>query len=121
MPWAPVRRSSRRWRTAIDPAAAKALPRIGDFQRFDVERILMLKPDLVLAWNHGNPGRELAQLEAAGLRLYYLEPRRLDDVPRALKRIGACWATSARASNVPGRCAPRSTLRRAMPPPEPVR
>ncbi len=71
------------------PAAARALPRIGDFQRFDVERILMLKPDLVLVWNHGNPGRELAQFEAAGLRLYYLEPRRLDDVPRALERIGA--------------------------------
>ena len=70
------------------PAAARALPRIGDFQRFDVERILMLKPDLVLVWNHGNPGRELAQLEAAGLRLYYLEPRRLEDVSRALERVG---------------------------------
>ena len=70
------------------PAAAGALPRIGDFQRFDVERILMLKPDLVLAWNHGNPSRELAQLEAAGLRLFYLEPKRLDDVARALERVG---------------------------------
>jgi len=70
------------------PAAAKMLPRVGDFQRFDVERILTLKPDLILAWNHGNPARELAQLEAAGLRLYYLEPRRLDDVPRALERVG---------------------------------
>jgi iron complex transport system substrate-binding protein len=71
------------------PEAAKALPRIGDFQRFDVERIVALKPDLVLAWNHGNPSRELAQLEAAGLHLYYLEPKRLDDVPRALERLGA--------------------------------
>ena len=70
------------------PAAAKALPRIGDFQRFDVERILALKPDLVLAWNHGNPSRELAQLEAAGLRLYYLEPKRLEEVPRAIERVG---------------------------------
>ncbi|MEP7056400.1 MAG: cobalamin-binding protein [Caldimonas sp.] len=70
------------------PEAARAVPRIGDYQRFDVERILLAKPDLVLAWNHGNPGRELAQLEAAGLRLYYLEPKRLDDVPRALERIG---------------------------------
>jgi iron complex transport system substrate-binding protein len=70
------------------PKEAKAVPRVGDHQRFDVERILLLKPDLVLAWYHGNPGRELAQLEAAGLPLYYLEPRRLDDVARALERVG---------------------------------
>jgi iron complex transport system substrate-binding protein len=70
------------------PEAAKAVSRVGDYQRFDIERILLLKPDLVLAWYHGNPGRELAQLEAAGLPLYYLEPRRLDDVPRALERVG---------------------------------
>jgi iron complex transport system substrate-binding protein len=70
------------------PNEAKSVPRVGDHQRFDIERILLLKPDLVLAWHHGNPGRELAQLEAAGLPLYYLEPRRLDDVARALERVG---------------------------------
>jgi iron complex transport system substrate-binding protein len=70
------------------PAAARAVPRIGDYRRFDIERLLTLKPDLVLVWHHGNPGRELAQLEAAGLRLYRLEPRRLADVPRALERVG---------------------------------
>ena len=70
------------------PEQARAIPHIGDYRRFDVERLLTLKPDLVLAWHHGNPGRELAQLEAAGLRLYRLEPRRLADVPRALERVG---------------------------------
>ena len=70
------------------PDEARAVPRVGDYQRFDIERILLLKPDLVLAWHHGNPSRELAQLAAAGLPLYHLEPRRLDDVPRALERVG---------------------------------
>lgn len=70
------------------PEAARSVAKVGDHQRFDIERILLLKPDLVLAWQHGNPGRELAQLEAAGLPLYRLEPRRLDDVPRALERVG---------------------------------
>ncbi len=77
------------------PAAARTLPRIGDFQRFDVERILALKPDLVLVWNHGNPGREVGQLEAAGLRLFYLEPRRLDDVAVALERVGVLLGHAA--------------------------
>jgi iron complex transport system substrate-binding protein len=77
------------------PPAVKDVPRIGDYQRFDVEKILSLKPDLVVAWNHGNPGRELRQLEDAGLRLFYLEPIRLDDVPRALARVGALLGRGA--------------------------
>ena len=75
--------------TSDYPTQAKAVERIGDYQRLDVERILSLKPDLILVWLHGNAGRELAQLEAAGLRLFYLEPRRLDDVARSLSRVGA--------------------------------
>jgi iron complex transport system substrate-binding protein len=75
--------------TSDYPEEAKRVPRIGDYQRLDVERILALKPDLILVWHHGNQGRELAQLEAAGLRLFYLEPKRLEDVPRTLSRVGA--------------------------------
>ncbi|HEX6707987.1 MAG TPA: cobalamin-binding protein [Albitalea sp.] len=75
--------------TSNYPEAATRVPRIGDYQRLDVERILALKPELVLVWHHGNQGRELGQLEAAGLRLFYLEPKRIDDVPRTLVRVGA--------------------------------
>ena len=70
------------------PQAARSVPVVGDSRRFDLERILTLKPDLVLAWYHGNADRGLAQLEAVGLRLYRIEPRRLDDVPRVLERVG---------------------------------
>jgi iron complex transport system substrate-binding protein len=83
--------------TSNFPEEAKRVPRIGDYQRLDVERIVSLQPDLILVWHHGNQGRELAQLEAAGLRLFYLEPRRLDDVPRALLRIGALVGREAPA------------------------
>lgn len=81
--------------TSNFPQEAQRIPRIGDYQRLDVERILALKPDLVLVWYHGNQGRELAQLEAAGLRLFYLEPRTLDDVARSLIRIGALVGRTA--------------------------
>lgn len=81
--------------TSNYPEAATRVPRIGDYQRLDVERILALKPELILVWHHGNQGRELGQLEAAGLRLFYLEPRRIDDVPRALSRVGALLGREA--------------------------
>ena len=57
--------------------------------RLDVERVIALRPDLVLIWQRGNTSRELAQLEAAGLPVFRLEPQRLDDVVRAIERLGA--------------------------------
>jgi len=79
------------------PSEARALPLVGDALRFDVERLLALHPDLVIAWQHGNPERALAQLEAAGITLYRLEPQRLDDVAVALERIGTLLGTAALA------------------------
>ena len=70
------------------PAAARAIARVGDAGRVDVERVIALRPDLVLIWQRGNTSRELEQLEAAGIRLFQLEPRRLDDVARAIERLG---------------------------------
>lgn len=70
------------------PEAARTLPRIGDHARFDVERLLLLKPDLVLAWLSGNPDREVRALEAAGLRVVRLESQRLAEVPASLERVG---------------------------------
>jgi iron complex transport system substrate-binding protein len=70
------------------PPAARALPRVGDAQRVDLERVVALKPDLVLAWRHGNPGGQIARLEALGLPVFQLEPRRLAEVPVALERVG---------------------------------
>ncbi len=77
---------------SLHPEAARSLPHIGDHRRLDVERVLSLAPDLVLAWHHGNNGREIAQLQAAGLTFFFLEPRRLGDVPRALERVGELFA-----------------------------
>lgn len=71
------------------PPAARAIERIGDAGRLDVERVIALRPDLVLIWQRGNTSRELEQLEGAGIRLFRLEPRRLDDVARAIERLGA--------------------------------
>ena len=49
------------------PAAAKKLPRVGSYARVDVEAIVALKPDLVLAWDSGNPPASIAQLRKLGL------------------------------------------------------
>ena len=104
------------------PAAARAIPRIGDVSRIDVERLLALKPDLVVVWRHGNTNRELEQLENAGLRLFRLEPQRLDDVVAAIERLGRVLGTEATAA--PAAAAMRgrlATLRRRHAGDAPVR
>jgi iron complex transport system substrate-binding protein len=79
------------------PEAAKGLPQVGDSSRLDAERILLLKPDLLLGWVSGNPAAEIARLERLGLPLYAVEPARLADVPRVLRAIGALAGTAAEA------------------------
>lgn len=80
------------------PAESRNVARIGDAGRIDVERVLALRPDLVLVWQRGNLGRELEQLERAGVRLFQLQPQRLDDVARAIERLGTLLGHQAEAS-----------------------
>lgn len=70
------------------PEAAKTLPRVGDIQRINLERILALKPDLVVAWRGGNRAADLHRLRQLGLPLLHTEARSLSDVPRLLRLIG---------------------------------
>ncbi len=79
------------------PEAARGLPTVGDAARLDAERILLLRPDLVLAWRSGNPAAEVARLERLGLPVFVVEPARLGDVPRLLRTIGALAGTQAEA------------------------
>jgi len=80
------------------PEAARRIPRIGDAGRLDVERVLAIRPDLVIVWQRGATRREQEQLEAAGIPLFHLEPRRLDEVASAVERLGELLDTRAIAA-----------------------
>lgn len=79
------------------PAAAARIPRVGDAVRVDVEAILALKPDLVLAWRSGNPPAEVGRLEQIGLPVLATEPARLSDIPRLLRAIGTLAGSGGHA------------------------
>ena len=76
------------------PAEARGLPRVGDGWRVDAERLLALRPDLVLAWPSGTPQETIARLEALKLRVVSIPTYRLADVPAALRTIGRIAGTS---------------------------
>ena len=75
------------------PAQAAVLPQIGDASSIDAERIVALRPDLVIGWNSGNRAADIARLERLGLQLFVIEPLVLDDLPRALRAIATLAGT----------------------------
>ena len=70
------------------PKAAQALPRVGDFSRISFERILALKPDLVVVWLGGNRAADIHRLKQMNVPVLRTEATRLDDVARLLRLIG---------------------------------
>lgn len=80
------------------PEEALSLPVIGRFDRFDIERILELKPDLVVAWLTGNPRSTIDGLEKLGLKVYVAEPKFLDSIPIQLNKLGQLAGTEGHAS-----------------------
>lgn len=96
------------------PEAAKALPRIGNNQKLDLERIAALKPDLVLVWFHGNALREVERLRALGIPMFYIEPRDIASIPGEIERIGRLLGTTSVADAAAGRFRERHAALRAQ-------
>lgn len=74
------------------PQQAKSLPHVGDAFRVDLERLLALKPDLILVWPSGTPN-VLEQVRSLGLRVEEIEAQRMSEVGAALLRIGELAGT----------------------------
>ena len=70
------------------PTPAKLLPVIGDAFMIDRERLAILQPDLLLAWQGGTPAHVVDELRAAGFAVEVLNTDSLADVPTTLRRIG---------------------------------
>ena len=89
----PDRCSSARSNSVIIPAAAKAVPRVGDAWRVDPERVLELRPDVVLVWPTGTPETTISRLRSLGLNIVEVPTQSLADVPRALRQVGRLAGT----------------------------
>jgi iron complex transport system substrate-binding protein len=82
------------------PPPARALPRIGSAHGLDMEAIVMLQPDLVLAWRSGNPVTSVGRLQALGLPVYVSEIAHLSDIPDLVEILGALAGTGTQARRV---------------------
>lgn len=79
------------------PEAAKKIPRVGGYNNLDLERIVALRPDLVVAWASGNPPAQVERLRALGMTVYVSEPHAIEDVARNIERLGVLAGTEKTA------------------------
>lgn len=70
------------------PENALTKPRIGGFMNPSVEKIISLKPDLIIGTRDGNRWETIYQLVNLGLPVYLVDPKGYDGVARMIKNIG---------------------------------
>jgi len=90
------------------PEAAKRIANIGDNRQVDLERVIALKPDLLVVWRHGSSERQLEQLRQLGIPMFHSEPHKLDDIADSLIRLGRLLGTEREA--LPAAAALRAQL-----------
>jgi len=95
------------------PQSARALPRVGAAEGIDIEAILALRADLVLAWRGSGNARAIERLAALGLPVFQSDPRTLDDIPRTIDRLGRLAGTDAAAARAAAEFRARAARMRA--------
>jgi len=78
-----------------EPAEAKKIPRIGDSNAIDMERVVALQPDVVVVWEGGSNAAQVNRLESLHVPLYRQKVEKLTDIPVSLRRLGALADTRA--------------------------
>lgn len=80
------------------PEAARRVPMIGEAGAVDLETLLSLKPDLVVAWQSGNPAAAIERLIKFDIPVFLSEPRHLEDIASNLERLGLLSGETASAT-----------------------
>lgn len=79
------------------PEAAKSIPRVGGYSALNIEAIVALQPDILIAWPEGNRNRELDRLKALGLPILVSDPREFSDIAKALEVYGKITGNNTQA------------------------
>lgn len=82
------------------PPEAKRKPHVGDMLSPNLETLVTLKPDLVVATRSGNREETFDQLKRLGIPIYLVDPSTVDDVLRLVADLGELTGHRERAAAV---------------------
>lgn len=80
-----------------EPPAARRVPRIGDVAAIDMERLVALHPDVVVAWPAGGNPAQRARIGTLHIPVFDQQVLKLADIPRSVERLGALAGTDEAA------------------------
>jgi len=79
------------------PPEADLKPKIGSYININMEKVLSLGPDLVIATKDGNPPHVVDALEAVRIPVYVINPRSLDEIVLTIKKLSELLGVSKEA------------------------
>ncbi len=79
------------------PASEERLPKIGTASAVDIERLIAVRPDVVVVWPDGNNPAQIANIERLGVPVYRQEAGTLSGIGNSLRRLGRLAGTNAAA------------------------
>jgi iron complex transport system substrate-binding protein len=82
------------------PKEAQKKPKVGAYTDINVEKVITLNPDLVIATADGNKRGDVEMLEEAGIPVYVVNPRRIDQVLDTIERLGELCGVTGRAKGL---------------------
>ena len=82
-----------------EPPAALNIARIGDVATIDMERLVALRPDVVVAWPGGGNPAQRQRIATLGIPIYEQQVQRLAELAGSLRRLGALAGTAALAEH----------------------
>jgi iron complex transport system substrate-binding protein len=81
-----------------EPPAARRVARIGDVAAVDLERLVALHPDVVIAWPAGTNPAQRAKIARLRIPVYEQQVVRLAELSDSLRRLGVLAGTQAVAA-----------------------
>ncbi|NVK87589.1 MAG: cobalamin-binding protein [Gammaproteobacteria bacterium] len=82
------------------PEAAKNILRIGSYTGVQIEKIIELDPQLIVASRSTNKEDDLKKLESLGYSIFYTEPKQISDISKDVIRLGKVTGLNANANTV---------------------
>lgn len=69
------------------PKAAEKITKVGSFSGLDLEKIIALKPDLIVTWHYGF-ARQMNALKRLNIPVYETAPKHLADIAKTAEDLG---------------------------------
>lgn len=79
------------------PEQAKSIEVIGDYRGVTLEKLIALKPDLVVTWSGGNKINQIEQIKKLGYKVIDSDPQSLQDIASNLRLLGEATGHLAKA------------------------